>query len=358
MPGNNGRIVFTSNRDDPPLDLRGNFEIYSMNPDGSGIARLTNAQGIDGTPVWSPDGKKIVFRTNRDHFDPDPTKTSYELYVMNANGSGQKRLTEGLSPAWSPDGKRIAFFTGRDGNQEIYVMNANGSGLTNLTKDPGSDNEPSWSADGKRIAFASNRGGAFRIWVMNPDGSGAKPLSAGPQDHHPAWSPSGQLVLFARSTASNIDLYTVRADGSGEKQLTNTPGIDFQGVWSPDGKKIVFSSDRDSSTRGLMHLYAMNANGTGAKRLLTGDAADLEGDWQSLPSPTQASAAARSYLAAHAKACKLVIGKLTAKSIAGGFRVTAGLKKAGKAATATFDVVAGAVTPVNATAKQIAKNCR
>jgi Tol biopolymer transport system component len=195
---------------------------------------------------------------------------------------------------------------------------------------------------------------------MGTDGSGAKPVSAGPQDHHPAWSPSGKLLLFARSTTSNIDLFTVRAEGTGEVQLTNTPGLDFQGAWSPDGKRIVFSSDRESTTRGLMHLFAMAANGTGAKRLLNGDAADLEGDWQALAAPTasQALAAVRSYLAAHAKACKLVIGKLTAKSSAGGFRVTASLKKAGKPATATFDVSGKTVKPVNATAKLIAKNCR
>jgi Tol biopolymer transport system component len=79
VPGQNGKVAFSSNRDDPALDLRGNFEIYTANADGSGVRRLTTAQGIDGTPAWSPDGRRIVFRSNRDHFDPDPTRTTYEL---------------------------------------------------------------------------------------------------------------------------------------------------------------------------------------------------------------------------------------------------------------------------------------
>ena len=128
------RIVFTSGRD-------GNLEIYAMNADGSGQTRLTNTGGavpnptfesVDGNPSWSPDGKKIVFESSRDG--------NFELYTMNPDGSGQTRLTD--TPAidgiavWSPDGKRILFTSDREsrGDRAIFVMNADGGGVRRVTK--------------------------------------------------------------------------------------------------------------------------------------------------------------------------------------------------------------------------------
>ncbi|HJX61829.1 MAG TPA: hypothetical protein VJ578_04595, partial [Dehalococcoidia bacterium] len=145
FPGANGKIAFHSYRD-------GNAEIYVMNADGSGQTRLTNEPATDNLPSWSPDGSRIAFSSTRDG--------NAEVYVMNADGSGQARLTN--NPAydneahWSPDGSKIAFSTDRDGNGEIYVMNADGSGQTNLTNDPAGDGSgPTWSPDGSQIAFGS-----------------------------------------------------------------------------------------------------------------------------------------------------------------------------------------------------------
>ncbi len=120
-----GRIAFQTNRD-------GNYEIYVMNGDGSGLTNLTNNPADDWNPVWSPDGNKIVYSSNRDG--------NNEVYVMNADGSNQTNLTNSPAndenPDWSPDGKKIAFDTDVDGNKEIYVMNADGSAKTNLTNAP------------------------------------------------------------------------------------------------------------------------------------------------------------------------------------------------------------------------------
>jgi TolB protein len=134
-------------------DRDGDYEIYVMNADGSGQTNITSAPGLDIAPKWSPDGSRIVFESDRNGIS--------EIYVMNADGSGQKNLTTALSdgsnapgetdadPTWSPDSSRIAFWSERDGNQDIYnqdvyVMKADGSERRRLTDDPAGDNSPRW----------------------------------------------------------------------------------------------------------------------------------------------------------------------------------------------------------------------
>jgi TolB protein len=161
------RIVFESRRD-------GDSEIYVINANGSGTKRLTANGVFDGDPAWSPDGKSIAFSSDRDG--------NREIYVMNADGANPRRLTntggrvsdvllDGLDadPAWSPDGRKIAFDTNRDGDYEIYVMNADGSGERNLTDNASLDALPAWSADGRELVFESERAekGNRDVYVMS-----------------------------------------------------------------------------------------------------------------------------------------------------------------------------------------------
>lgn len=158
-------------------------EIYVTDMDGTNHTRLTKSSSLNLWPSWSPDGSQIAFMSDR--------AGSYsDIFVMNADGmGGVEQLTFGSSfdgmPAWSPDG-RIAFVSDRDGNREIYVMNADGSGQSNLTNDPREDEFPAWSRDGARLAFARDSS----IWLMAGDGSNQVHLTVGISPaYHPSWSP-------------------------------------------------------------------------------------------------------------------------------------------------------------------------
>jgi TolB protein len=139
------------------------------------------------TAVWSPDGTRIAFAGHKWLYGgAKPGACCYaahsEIYVMNADGSGRRKLThnarQNAEPAWSPDGRKIAFRSTRSGNRDIYVMNADGSGKRNLTRNAAWDSRPSWSPDGRKIAFVSNRDGRrLEAHVMNADGSGQRRLT-------------------------------------------------------------------------------------------------------------------------------------------------------------------------------------
>ena len=170
------RIAFRSGRD-------GNGEIYSMNADGSDLVRLTHDPASDHSPSWGPDGR-IAFVSNR-----FARRTA--IYVMNADGSGLERLTPPLvfwneeHPVWSPDGTRIAYQSDRAGlfgtilfgNTEIFVRNVDGSADRQVTFDVQREDWPTWSPDATRLAFA--RGSFFspEIYVANTDGSGLRRLT-------------------------------------------------------------------------------------------------------------------------------------------------------------------------------------
>jgi TolB protein len=279
FPGANGKIAFTSDRD-------GNWEIYVMNADGTGLTRLTNNPANEFLPAWSPDGTKILFSGHRNSF------IFSEVYVMNADGSGVTNLTN--NPRWdgiavfSPDGTKIAFQSDRDGNFEIYVMNADGSGVTRLTNNGAYESFPAWSPDGTKIAFQSDRDGNDEVYVMNADGSGQTRLTNNPAfDAYPDWSPGGTKIAFTSGRDGNNEIYVMNADGTGLTRLTNNPGSEGLPAWSPDGAKIAFESDRDGNNE----IYVMNANGSSQTRITNNSGYDAHPDWQPLSRLTNLSPA-------------------------------------------------------------------
>jgi TolB protein len=160
------------------------------------------------------------------------------------------------------------------GNADVYVAAADGHNVRRLTRAPSAEFTPSWSPDGKRIAFTSNRQGRYRIYVMRVDGTGARrvaPSSGAGDAFSPSWSPDGRLIAFSSShaTPENPEIYVARPDGSGLKRLTRTKGgVEVLGDdgwprWSPDGRRIVFSSNRT----GNGEVWIMRADGSGQRRL-------------------------------------------------------------------------------------------
>jgi Tol biopolymer transport system component len=218
------------------------------------------------------------------------SKSTDDIYVINANGTGLTRLTTDsgpeFDPSWSPDGTQIVYRDSRRGinqNDEIYVMNADGSGKRNLTNTTESDWGPAWSPDGRKIAFNSAHGPAnvpMHGYTMNPDGSGLTLLGDASVEY-PAWSPDSKRIVFMAqepgASGSNPDynIYVMNADGTGRTQLTNAPGEDGWPAWSPDGRKIAFASARCDTGQSrdigpFFTLFLMNADGSEQTRLTEG----------------------------------------------------------------------------------------
>jgi uncharacterized repeat protein (TIGR01451 family) len=259
-------------------------DIFLMNPDGTGEVNLTNRQGSDYDPAWSPDGKKIAFVTLRG-FDG---KT--KIYVMNADGTDPKNLSysssEDSAPAWSPDGTKIAFVSyGINFPPRIYVMNADGTG-----RKPISDIEyvgtPSWSPDGQTIIFTA-LGRSSEIWAARVDGSSTVRLTNNAwNDLMPVYSPDGTKIAFVSDRHGDIynnEIYLMDADGTNPVRLTNSPGTDSVPSWSPDGKQIIFSSERDGPMD--TNIYVMNADGTNQIRVTSSTAHEGEPVWRPQVSP-------------------------------------------------------------------------
>ena len=285
------QIAFSSNRD-------GNWEIYVMDADGGNQQNLTNNPSDDRDPSWSPDGKRIVFFSNRDGHAIDGRPTS-EIYVMDADGSNPQNLTndphDDRYPSWSPDGKRIAFASSRvafDGkipqSLEIYVMDADGGNQQRLTDSPlFDDRHPSWSPDGKRIVFGARREDHFEtkfaityeIYVMDADGGNQQRLTENRKnDWGPSWSPDGKRIVFAsdrKGDLVNIEIYVMDADGGNLQNLTNNRVHDRFPSWSSDGERIAFSSDRD----GNREIYVMDADGGNQQNLTNNRHDDINAAW-------------------------------------------------------------------------------
>ncbi len=277
-PPDGRKIAYLSGFEDP--------ELWVMNADGGDSLRLATSIAVDTesytTIAWSPDGDQIAFSSAQDG--------NAEIYKAGANGEGLTRLTdndaEDLYPSWSPDGTRIAFSSNQDGNFEIYVTDPEGSDLTRLTIDTFQDLIPVWSPDSKKIAYTSigvdsNQNEFAVISVVDVVSATVTQLTADTEGSVlPAWSPDGTRITFwsRRDNARTNygDMYVMYADGSEVSRLTNQDIWDdlwVDAAWSADGTRVVYSAVGDGP------LYVMNADGTNVKRLTNRENAEYFPAW-------------------------------------------------------------------------------
>ena len=291
------------------------FNIWVMNPDGSSQTPLTKLTGASSfNPAWSPGGSRVAFTSLRALNGSDAANGVSNIWAMNPDGSTQTPLTritatgaDSDTPVWSPDGKKIVFTSKRalNGNDaantnftsNIWLMNADGSGqgpLTQITAAVGDSVQPAWSPNGSKIVFTSDRAldgsdaalpfGEFNIWTVNSDGSGATPLTKlallNTASSQPGWSPDGSKIAFNSSRAflngngaGGFNIWVMNADGSSQTPLTQltAPGANSLGpVWSADGSKILFFSSGPLSGANVaaqFNIWIGNADGSGATPL-------------------------------------------------------------------------------------------
>lgn len=192
------KIAFNSNMDGSP-------EIYVMNADGSNLVQLTHDKSWSGGPAWSPDGQRIAYSAIdlSDVFSTGGFPS--QIRVIDADGGNMVKFgkNDDSSPVWSPDGEKIVFSSFRNGNYEIYVMNADGTEEKRLTTNPRIDKMPVWSPDGEKIAFVSDRDGNDEIYIMNADGSNVVRLTENSyRDYGPDWC--SQHVREVPSSAESV----------------------------------------------------------------------------------------------------------------------------------------------------------
>jgi len=283
-------IIFSSNRN-------GNWDIWSIGADGEGLKQITKEPGDEIAPVFTPDGKEIAFLKKQEdekmrrYEDEKNLSTSqplnlstsvistYDLWIMKSDGSGARQATEGIPvlsyPAWHPDGRELAFVAQGANGYEILISGVREPfGVRKLafafesgSKLPHSIDYPfkeflyriGYNPAGNKITFESNVSGNLEIWVMNSDGSDMSKITKGDKPHwNPVWSPDGKKIAYATEKfasnlgppfwpASNYNIWLADMSTGKEEALTAEEQTDWNPAWSPDGKKIAYVTNRSGN---------------------------------------------------------------------------------------------------------------
>ena len=283
------RLIFQSTRDGRTCDQQ-----YVMNVDGSGVRRVSTGRGKTTCGYFFAGDRKIFFASTHAVDTtcpprPDPSKgyvwrlDPYDIYTANADGSHLERLTSNnvytAEGTLSPDGRTIVFTSLKDGDLDIYTMSVDGSNVRRLTTAPGYDGGPFFSPDGKLIVYRAwhpsdtaltnyqallrerlVRPNRMEIWVMNADGSNQHQItSLGGANFAPYFTPDGKRIIFSSNyrnpRSRNFDLYLVNLDGSGLEQVTTHTEFDGFPMFSPDGRQLVWASNRHDTKEGETNLF-------------------------------------------------------------------------------------------------------
>lgn len=252
-------ILFQSDRDTDPFT----FELFVMNEDGSDVRQLTSNGNFYIGDI-SSNGTKILY-TN---FSEDG------LFKMSADGSEQEKLISDVDigvGSWSPDESQIVFSSYRDGDYELYIADEDGSNIEQITDNIYGDDSADWSPNGDKIVFRSRPDDDFDLYSINTDGTGLTQLTSAPQHVGAArWSHNGEKLVFTRQG----DIYTINADGSNEQLVLDDSQNLFDPSWSPDDSKIIYKRKPD---QGGDEIYIINADGSGQPTNISNSSSSNEG---------------------------------------------------------------------------------
>lgn len=287
------RLIFQSKRDDLKCD-----QIFSMKIDGTDVKRVSNGEGRTTCSYFFKDGKKVLYGST--HLggkdcppNPDYSKgyvwaiyPTYDIFTANADGTGIKQLTKtngyDAEATISPNGKKIVFTSMRDGDLDLYSMDINGKNVKRLTNELGYDGGAFFSPDGKQIVYRAYHPqdeqakmryrqkldenliepNNFEIWIMNADGSNKRQITKlGAASFAPFFTPDGKKIIFSTNYFAddprkrNFELALINVNGSGLERITFNETFDGFPMFSPDGKKLVFASNRNAAKTGDTNVF-------------------------------------------------------------------------------------------------------
>jgi Tol biopolymer transport system component len=282
-------LIFQSTRDGRSCDQQ-----YIMRTDGGGLRRVSDGTGKTTCGYFIDGGQRIVYASTHAADPacpprPDPSRgyvwglDPFDIYTANRDGSNRNRLTRyGVYTAevtLSPDGKTLVFTSLKDGDLDIYIMNVDGTNVRRLTDTPGYDGGAFFSPDGRQIVYRAYhpsgdtlqtyrdllkqrlvRPNRMEIWIMNADGSGQHQITnLGGANFAPFFTPDGKRIIFSSNyrnpRSRNFDLYLVNTDGSGLEQVTTDAEFDGFPMFSPDGRHLVWESNRNAPNTGSTNVF-------------------------------------------------------------------------------------------------------
>ncbi len=279
------QLILQSRRDNLKCD-----QIFAMNVDGSHVRMLSSGKGRTTCSYFFPDGKHILYSSTEVRGGPQcppppdwskgyswPIYSTYDIVIADADGSNPRAITHGgynAEATISPDGKKIVFTSTRDGDLDIYTMDSDGSHVKRLTHELGYDGGPFWSYDGQWIVYRAYHPKTpaeiadykqllrenlikpmnLEIWVMRADGSDKHQVTNnGAANFGPYFFPDGKRIIFSSNLLAhdvhemgNFELYAINVDGTGLERITYNPTFDGFPMFSPDGKQLVFASNRNA----------------------------------------------------------------------------------------------------------------